>query len=222
MRAIRQQIIAYLKEKGPATVNDLAAAVNLTPMAVRYHLNLLQKDNLIAAPHAHHPGGRGRPQQLFSLTSAADQLFPLDYFMLTDYLLDELDVELGSKGIEALFSRIARRLVEEAPGARGNQTLEERLDEVVSFLQEKGFVVDWETRDNSYLIHAYSCPYRRMVKRHAQICLVDKQVISAMLNTTPIRTACLTRGDTHCIYQVPKPVQLTQKGAVVEIESVKN
>lgn len=222
MSAIRQQVIDYLKEKGQATVNDLATAVNLTPMAVRYHLNLLQKDNLIAASDVRKPAGRGRPQQLFGLTEVADQLFPIDYIMLTDYLLDELDVELGSKGIELLFSRMGRRLAEESPVARDNQTPEERLDEVVFYLKEKGFIVEWEPQESSYLIHAYSCPYRHLVKAHGQICSMDKQVISAMLNTTPIRTACLAGGDDHCIYCVPKPIQLTQDVAGVEIGPVKN
>ena len=51
----RQKIIAYLKEKDKATVDELAAIVGLTPMAVRYHLNVLQSENLIFA-------SEGRPR----------------------------------------------------------------------------------------------------------------------------------------------------------------
>ncbi|MEW5960399.1 MAG: helix-turn-helix domain-containing protein, partial [Chloroflexota bacterium] len=47
MHETRQRIIEYLKEKQQATVEELAAAITLTPMAVRYHLNVLQANNLI-------------------------------------------------------------------------------------------------------------------------------------------------------------------------------
>ena len=49
MHETRQRIIEFLKEKNQATVEELATAIDLTPMAVRYHLNVLQADNLVAA-----------------------------------------------------------------------------------------------------------------------------------------------------------------------------
>ena len=208
MHDTRQRIVEYLKEKKQATVYELAAIVDLTPMAVRYHLNVLQRDNLVASPTVRRVAGRGRPQQIYPLTEAAAGLFPVDYHGLTDYLLDELNLQLGKAGTGDLFSSIADRLAHEVPPIIENQTIEERLDEVIAFLQEKGFVGDWEVQDDKYMIHAYSCPYRQVVKRHNYVCLLDKQVISSMLNTSPTRVACLTSGDTHCTYQISKQVQL--------------
>jgi predicted ArsR family transcriptional regulator len=204
----RQRIIDHLKEKGEATVDELAEKVGLTPMAVRYHLNVLQGDNLIATPAVQRPEGRGRPRQVYRLTEAADDLFPVDYCGLTDYLLDELRVRLGCEGVHDLLNSIALRLAKEAPLAKQNQTIEERLDEVIVFLETKGFVVDWEAQENSYMIHAYSCPYRQLARQHEQICLLDKQIIGTMLNTTPDRVACLATGDHHCTYQLSKSIEL--------------
>jgi predicted ArsR family transcriptional regulator len=51
MHPTRQRIIEFLKEKEEATVEELAAEVGMTPMAVRYHLNVLQAGNLITAPN---------------------------------------------------------------------------------------------------------------------------------------------------------------------------
>lgn len=204
----RRQIVEYLKEKGQATVDELAAFVDLTPMAVRYHLNVLQRDNLITPATVRQSAGRGRPQQIYALTNAADALFPVDYYSLTDYLLDELSARLGKDGISEIFNSIATRLAQEAPPAKLSQTTEERLEELKAFLEEKGFVVDWETQKDSYLLHAYSCPYRQVAKEYNQVCVLDKRIIGAMLNTTPARVACLTSGDDHCIYQISKPIEL--------------
>lgn len=208
MQATRQRIIEYLKEKGQATVEELAGTVDLTPMAVRHHLNVLQAENLIAAPLVRRQSGPGRPSQIYRLTDAADDLFPADYYSLTDYLLNELDVKLGKNGLEELFTSIAFRLAQEAPPPRENQSFEERLNDLIAFLGKKGFVVDWEAEGDAYMIHAYSCPYRQVAKEHGEVCLLDKQVISSMLNTAPTRVACLASSDNHCTYRVSKPIEL--------------
>lgn len=208
MQATRQQIIEFLKEKNQATVEELAATVNLTPMAVRHHLNVLQAENLILSSTIRRQTGPGRPSQVYQLTQAADELFPVDYYGLTDYLLAELTHQLGQDGLRQIFSNIAQRLANEAPPPRENQSFEERLDEVIAFLSAKGFVVDWESGDNDYMIHAYSCPYRQVAKNHAEVCLLDKQIISSMLATSPARIACLTTDDNHCTYCISRPIEL--------------
>jgi predicted ArsR family transcriptional regulator len=145
---------------------------------------------------------------MYALTNAADELFPVDYYSLTDYLLDELHVQLGETGIEALFNSIANRLAQETPPLKANQTVEERLSQLKIFLEGKGFVVDWESGQDAYRLHAYSCPYRQVAKEHGHVCLLDQRVIGAMLNTIPTRVACLTSGDSHCIYEISKPIEL--------------
>ena len=208
MHPTRQQIIEFLKEREEATVEELAAEVTMTPMAVRYHLNVLQAENLITAPAVRHHVGPGRPQQVYRLTEAADTLFPEDYYSLTHYLLDALNNHLDKQDLTEIFSQIARRLASEAPLPAEEQTFEERLDAVIAFLSQKGFVIDWEAADDAYRIHTHSCPYRQVVKDHREICSLDKQVISTMLNISPNRVACFAAGDDHCTYEVSRPIEL--------------
>jgi predicted ArsR family transcriptional regulator len=211
MHPTRRRIIELLKEKEEATVDDLAAEVNMTPMAVRYHLNVLQANNLIASPAVRPQSGPGRPQQVYRLTEAADELFPEDYHGLTNYLLDELDIQLEKKQLAKIFSNIADRLANEAPPPKEGQTFEERLDDVTVFLSRKGFVIDWEANGEFYEIHTHSCPYRHVVRGHREICSLDRQVISTMLKVTPTRMACFAAGDDHCTYQVSKPVEVVME-----------
>lgn len=211
MHATRRRIIELLKEKEEATVDELAEAVCMTPMAVRYHLNVLQANRLITSPAVRHQTGPGRPQQVYRLTEAADELFPEDYYSLTNYLLDELNAQLGKKDLAEIFGNIADRLANEAPLPKEHQTFEERLEEVITFLSRKGFVVDWEAEGDFYKIHTHSCPYRQVVKDHREICSLDKQVISTMLDVTPTRVACFALGDDHCTYQVSKPIELVME-----------
>jgi predicted ArsR family transcriptional regulator len=169
---------------------------------------MLQADNLVVTAAIRRHAGPGRPQQIYKLTEAADEFFPEDYHGLTNYLLDELGTRLGPQGINDIFSSIANRLASEVPSPKENQTFEDRLNEVIDFLAKRGFAICWEADGDNYLIHAHSCPYREVVKGHAEVCQLDKQVISTMLDTAPARIACLTTGDDYCTYQVRSPIEL--------------
>lgn len=199
-----------MKERGQATVEELAETVDLTQMAVRHHLNVLQGDNLVTAPAVRRNNRRGRPQQVYALTAAADKLFPEDYYQLTDYLLDELLQQMGEDGVETLFTGIADRLVNDAPKPQAGQSFEERLDQVVNFLSEKGFVLRWEHEGDLYRIQAISCPYRKVAHEHGEVCLMDQRIIASMLSVTPHRVTCMAVGDEHCTYQLreTRPISL--------------
>ncbi len=202
MHPTRQRIIEFLKEKDQATVDELAAEVTMTPMAVRYHLNVLQAEALISAPVVRYQNGPGRPQQIFRLTESADRLFPEDYYSLTHYLLDELNAQFEKKKLVEIFSNIAQRQAAEAPALEANCPFEERLETMAAFLNKKGFVIDWEITGAGYKIHNHSCPYRQVVKKHREVCSLDKHVIGVMLGVTPTPVACFAAGDDHCIYTV--------------------
>lgn len=201
MQATRKRIIRVLKEHGEATVEDLAKAVGLTQMAVRHHLNVLQAEQLISAPAVRRSHKRGRPQQVYALTDAADKLFPEDYFQLADYLLDELTEQVGHQGVVKVFENIASRLLSEAPPRKAGQPFEDRLEQLVDFMSDKGFVVHWERHNDTYSIQVISCPYRQVARDHSEVCLLDKHIIASMLNVQPRRVTCMAQSDERCTYQ---------------------
>jgi predicted ArsR family transcriptional regulator len=202
MQATRQRIVELLKDCGQATVEELAKAVGLTQMAVRHHLNVLQGENLVATPSVLRNHRPGRPQQLYSLTEAADELFPENYYHLTAYLLDEVKVSRGPSGLNELLYRIANRLAAEAPLPRPGQSQKERLDQLVQLLGDKGFIARWETGSDGYAIHVLACPYRQAARAHNEVCGLDKQIIKNMLNAEPLRVACMASGDERCTYHI--------------------
>ena len=201
MQATRQKIIELLKERGQATVEELSDAVGLTQMAVRHHLNVLQGEKLVAAPTVRRRKRPGRPQQLYALTEAADELFPENYCSLTSYLLEEIKQSLGAPGLDALFRRVGDRLAAEVPSPRQGQSPEERLNQLVQLLGEKGFVARWGVEGGQYVVHLLSCPYRQIARQHQEVCSLDRQIIERVLNVSPVKVACLAKGDERCTYQ---------------------
>jgi predicted ArsR family transcriptional regulator len=208
MQATRQLIVELLKERGQATVEELAEAVGLTQMAVRHHLNVLQGENLVATSSVRRRRQPGRPQQLYGLTELADELFPEGYYHLAGHLLDEIKSTLGTDGLDSLMSRVADRVAAEAPPSRPGCSPEERLNQLTQFLRDLGFTARWRREGNDYVIRLATCPYRQVAREHSQVCRLDMQIIKDMLNVDPIQVACIASGDEHCVYHISQPIVL--------------
>jgi predicted ArsR family transcriptional regulator len=208
MQSTRQMIVELLKERGQATVEELAEAVGLTQMAVRHHLNVLCGENLVVISSVRRKRQPGRPQQLYSLTESANELFPEDYYHLAGYLLDEAKATLGTDGLDDLLGRIAHRMASEAPRLRPGRSLEERLGQLVQFLRDKGFTARWEKKDEDYVVRVLTCPYRQVAHEHSQVCRLDRQIIKDMLSTDPVQVTCIANGDEHCTYHISQALGL--------------
>ncbi len=61
MQATRQRILEILKERHTATVEELAKELELTPVTIRHHLDILRSEGLVQAPQVKRrdtPAGR--------------------------------------------------------------------------------------------------------------------------------------------------------------------
>jgi len=208
MQPTRQKIVELLRERGQATVEELASAVGLTQMAVRHHLNVLYGENLVATSSVRRKNQPGRPQQVYALTEAASELFPEDYYHLVDYLLTEAKTVLGAAGLNEMLRRIAFRVLAERPRLPTDLTPEEQLHQLVQFLSDKGFTARWGREGDNYVIRMLACPYRQIARQYHEVCRLDMLMIKETLQVEPVRLSCMATGDEYCTYHVSQPLQL--------------
>jgi predicted ArsR family transcriptional regulator len=198
MQSTRQEILEILKEERQATVEDLAERLELTPMTIRHHLNVLQAQNLVVASKVRRSQKVGRPRLVYTLTESADDLFPQGYRELARHLVSEVKETVGEEETRAMFERIADRIVDEGPAPMKGQTFEERLEQVTEFLERLGFIVRWERTDEGYIFSNINCPYRRVAAEHSELCAMDAMLLSGLLGVEPKRTGSLNEGDNAC------------------------
>jgi DNA-binding HxlR family transcriptional regulator len=108
-----------LNREGSATIPALADEAELNVETVRHHLQALTAEGLVERQGTRR-SGPGRPEVVYSLTRAAETLFP----RREGQILRELVVHLMSTGNEALLqeffdSYIAERRGDEDPVPRG-------------------------------------------------------------------------------------------------------
>jgi DeoR family suf operon transcriptional repressor len=204
MQSTRQEILAILKEERQATVEDLAQRLELTPMTIRHHLNVLQAQNMIEAARVRRSQKVGRPRLVYTLTESADQFFPQNYGNLARHLVSEVKERLGKEETQVIFDRVAARVAQDAPPPREGQAFEERLNQVAEFLEKQGFITRWEKTEEGYVLTNINCPYRQVVREHGEVCGMDEALISQILGVEPVRLSSL-RDQARCAYLITEP-----------------
>ena len=146
----------------------------------------------------------GRPRLIYTLTDAAERLFPQNYGELARRLVTEVKETMGKEETRAIFRRVARRVAREAPPPVAGQSFEDRLDQVAHFLEGQGLITHWEKTDQGYLFTNVNCPYRRVAQEHGETCDLDMTLLSELLGIEPQRISSLQQGYA-CTYLLPVP-----------------
>jgi predicted ArsR family transcriptional regulator len=208
VQPIRQRIAEILKECDVATVAELATELGIAQVSVRHHLDILIGEDLVEATGVRRHDGAGRPSQVYSLTTEAAKLFPQRHDVIAEGMLAEIKAALPPDEVRGIFLRMADRIVNEAPAALPDQTLEQRLDDVTQFLTGKGYSARWEERDGHYELYARNCPYVGLADRHHELCMMDQELLSNLLPGAVRHKTRALHGSSHCTYVIElKPPQ---------------
>jgi DeoR family suf operon transcriptional repressor len=205
-RTTRDGILAALKRRGEARAEDLAAALGVTVSALRQHLVALAGEGLVG--HREVRSGPGRPKHLYSLTPAAEALFPKTYDELTNELLDYVSDE-SPELLERVFERRRRRRVAGASARveAAGPALADRVAELARVLDEDGYlaeVVDWpESGPGVLRVVEHNCAILGVAARYGQACTSELDFIRAVLPDATIeRVSHIMAGQRQCAYEI--------------------
>lgn len=212
MHAVRKHILELLKERDGATVAELAESLNMAPVSVRHHLDILQGDNLISVERLERKGNVGRPQQVYALTNVANEHFPDNFAALAAGLVRQLKKVLPPEQVEAAFKALAHDFAGKVQSDLADLSIEDRLEQVTMFLNERGYLARWEANesapDGSFLLHKCNCPYAGVSDEHSELCLMDQALINELMGESCQRIQSMANDGRCCTYRVAGPVSL--------------
>lgn len=199
----RDEILMMLKMNGTLTVSEISKDLGITEMAVRRHLNTLERDELIKSSIVRQ--AMGRPTNIYSLTEKAENQFPKAYRNLALDILDGILEEDGEQKIKDIFEKREKRLRDNyLKQMEGLTNLEDKVNRLVMIQNEKGYMVDSEETDNGYLIKEYNCPISEIAKEYNHACDGERQLFENILDVEVESVKCMARGDHNCVYLVKK------------------
>ncbi|CAA9588247.1 MAG: hypothetical protein AVDCRST_MAG18-4325 [uncultured Thermomicrobiales bacterium] len=198
----RREILDALRRSTGLSADQLADNLGVTAMAVRKHLAALQTEGLLTARVERRPVGR--PVHLYALAPAAQAAFPQQYQDLTLELLDDLRNLDGGDTVGLLFRRRAARAYERLAPAVADRPLPERLDLLAGYLDEQGYLADWEaTPEGDYLLKEHNCAIYGVARCAPEACACELDLIRRLLPDTSIeRERRIVDGDGYCCYRL--------------------
>lgn len=203
-RSTRSALLRLLKMRGSCSTSEMAEAMGITEMAIRRHIQSLEKDGIIRSTLVRQ--AMGRPSYRYSLTDSADDLFPKNYSQLALDLLDQLEShEDGDERIARVFEGRRDRLERRYRSRISNLPPEQKIAVLTEIQNESGYMAecapDAEAR-GTYTLHQYNCPVAKVARQYRHACHCERQLFERLLDADVERTECLAEGHIRCTYKI--------------------
>ena len=218
----RDRVARTILENGPSTAADLAGRLDLTPAAVRRHLDHLVVEGVVESRDQKVYGtrGRGRPAKVFALTEAGRDSFDQQY---DDLAVQAMRFLAETQGEDAVVEFARRRVAfvgrdyAAVMAADPDLTPAEALAKVFT---QNGYAAS--VRDLAPVngisvgeqLCQQHCPVSHVAHEFPQLCEAETEAIASVLGTHVQRLATIAHGDgvcTTCIPQTPQTRQTLQK-----------
>jgi predicted ArsR family transcriptional regulator len=203
-------LLAILRERGPLSIAQLIAAMDVTATAVRQRLVRLMAAGLIQRQIAKPP--RGRPSHKYLLTEKARRQVGSNFADLTLALWQEIRSIPNPEIRAGLLKRIAKSLAKIYGGALPGGTITERMHEVAKLMSDRNVsfsVVNGSPAQKTSPLHerslpiltADACPYPDLAEQDRGICAVEKMLFSELLGEKVRLSQCRLDGATCCQFE---------------------
>jgi predicted ArsR family transcriptional regulator len=211
----RDRVARTILENGPSTAADLAGRLDLTPAAVRRHLDHLVAEGVVESREQKVYGtrGRGRPAKVFALTEAGRDSFDQQY---DDLAVQALRFLAETQGEDAVVEFARRRVAFVERDYAAAMAVDPDLspaEALAKVFTQNGYAAS--VRDLAPVngvsvgeqLCQQHCPVSHVAHEFPQLCEAETEAIGTVLGTHVQRLATIAHGDgvcTTCIPQTPK------------------
>jgi len=208
-RALRHEILVRLRRGGPATPDQLAAAIGASRTGVLQQLRALEDIRFVSRQTIRH--GVGRPRHLYDVTPDAQELFPSNYDGLAVGLLAAIGAVGGDALVEQVFQARRRQI-----GARVRQELDDQIGPEASLVDrvralaalqdEQGYLADTviET-DGTVRLREHNCAILAVARSQWSACDAELEMFRDVLGVEVVRESHIASGDRCCSYRIVEP-----------------
>ena len=199
LASTRGKIIALLRSEN-RTVNELAAALQLTDNAVRGHLLSLERDGLVQQQGTR-PGKR-KPHATYGLSSEAESVFPKAYGPLLAHFVTVLSNRLAPSVLRAAMREVGGAVAADHLDRWKGRSRRERIMAALDLLHDLGGLVSFDERDGKQFIHGRNgCPLAAVTSGHPEACLIVESFLSKVIGVRARK--CCENGDTpRCCFEL--------------------
>src|SRR5829696_6389191 len=179
--------VTTLLRHGDRTVEELAAALDLTDNAVRAHLATLERDGLVRQAGMR-PGVR-KPNLTYELAADAGRFFPKPYGPMLQQLLAVLGERVGDAELEGALREVGRRIAAGYKDEVRGPGVRERVAQAAAVLGKLGGLAEVEEAEGRLVIRGFDCPLAAAVEGHPAGCRLAETLLTELVGT-PVAERC--------------------------------
>jgi len=198
----KQEILQLLLKHGELKAQTLADSLQITPQAIRRHLNELESEGLVS--YTSEVAGMGRPQHIYRLTKKGRDRFPAGYDQFTLSFLDTLAESLGREQFQAVLARQWQKKAEAYRQQIKSGNLGEQVQQLAELRQAEGYITDWYELEGTgdYIYTEYNCAIASVAESFPAVCSHELEMFSAIFAKPVERTHWLVDGQHRCGYLI--------------------
>ena len=203
MESKRETILAFLKMHGPTTLGEIATHLEVSKQGALRHLEALEASGLTAVTSAE-PHGRGRPENVYKLTAAAGEHFPVGHRELTGQLVEFM----SNEQLKRFFEQRAARLEAEFARRLEGLDFDARVRELARLATEHGHMAEVvQLEDGGLAIRHCNCPIQDVAARTGLPCKSEQQMYQRLLGTEVRRSTWMPEAADDCTYEMKESVK---------------
>jgi len=201
LASTRGRILALLRGEN-RTVNELAAALDLTDNAVRAHLLSLERDGLVQQ-HGIKPGKR-KPHAAYGLSIEAEHIFPKAYGPLLAHFVTVISNRLNRRALRATMREVGRAVAADHLERWKGRGRGERIKAALDLLDDLGGSAKFEESEGKQFIHGRNgCPLAAVTASHPEACLIVESLLSKVIGV-PAKKCCEYGETPRCCFELAR------------------
>ncbi|MBY5694740.1 transcriptional regulator [Rhizobium leguminosarum] len=197
------RILILIKTDGPQLAAAIGDALGISSEAARQQLSKMAEEGLVE-PVTVAGAGRGRPRQLWHLTTSGNRQFPDGHAELTANLLGTLVEQLGAAALDTVISaREAETLKRYRQELSPAHDLAARVKALAGIRTREGYMADcWRQADGSFMLVENHCPICAAATACAGFCRSELETFRAVLGAEVERSEHILAGARRCAYRI--------------------
>jgi predicted ArsR family transcriptional regulator len=201
----RERVARSVLVNGPSTAAALAERLQLTPAAVRRHLDQLLEEGILEArePRTTAHRGRGRPAKVFALTEAGRDGFDQAYDDLAVQAIRFLAETGGDEAVRAFADRRADKIEQRFHAVVAARPDLEPAHALAQVFTDEGYAAAVRELPIGEQLCQQHCPVAHVAHEFPELCEAETAAISRMLGRHVQRLATIAHGDGVCTTCIP-------------------
>ncbi|ATL47744.1 MarR family transcriptional regulator [Chitinophaga caeni] len=198
-----ERALWILKLKGPMPLQPIAGELQVTVEGARFQLLKLAAEGLVVASSV--VKGRGRPQQVWSLTDLGQSRFPDTHADLTVRLIEMTREKLGETALQTIIDGHRESAIQKYKSSLASEgSLEEKVKQLARLRFEEGYMAIAEQEGDAFLLIEHHCPICAAAKACQGFCNSELKAFREVLGTGVEieRVAHIIKGDHRCAYRI--------------------